>query len=39
MQAKYLKSRRDYYIDWQNCDSGITHLDSNISSLQTPTGL
>jgi hypothetical protein len=39
MQAKYLKLRGDYNIDWQNWDSGVTQLNSNISTLQAPTGL
>ena len=39
MQAKYLKLRGDYNIDWQNWDSGVTQLNGNISTLQAPTGL
>ena len=38
MQAKYLKSRGHYTIDWQNWDSGVTQFRRDIKPLQDPTG-
>jgi len=39
MQAKYLKSRGDFNIDWQNWDPGVPKLICQIRMLQDPTGL